>query len=342
MGCCATCFGDPHLKEVIDERASERGTCAYCRSADVTLVAPSALRDLFELVLGIYTEHGGDGGQPLVTWLRNDWAMFLDNRMDDAHAKEVLADVLDDGDVVRRPFTPSPQYVSNAIQEWDDFREEILRRNRFFPAKKPNVDSLEPWLPSLVVVPQSLGGTFFRARLQEGDRPIPLDEMGVPPVGKASNGRANPIGIPYLYLASDADTAVSEVRPHTGELAWVARFEVTRELKLIDLRNPRRTVSPFLLEDEQQVGTLRRSLELFSLLGEELTRPVVPSAAHIDYLPSQYLCEFIKHQAYDGVVYRSSVGSGFNLALFDPASATALDHQRYHVDCVSVAISVAP
>jgi hypothetical protein len=38
----------------------------------------------------------------------------------------------------------------------------------------------------------------------------------------------------------------------------------------------------------------------------------------LDYLPSQYLCEFIKSIGFDGVEYRSSLyEGGFNIALFD-------------------------
>lgn len=163
-----------------------------------------------------------------------------------------------------------------------------------------------------------------------------------PPIGKSSHGRANPAGIPYLYLASDQNTAVSEVRPHTGEVACVAAFEVADALEIVDLRNPRGTASPFLLEDEQQVGLLRRSMDFLALLGEELTRPVLPSAAHIDYLPSQYLCEFVKHCNFDGVLYRSSVGTGFNLALFDPARARVGEVLQYRVDRVSVSLQREP
>ena len=67
---------------------------------------------------------------------------------------------------------------------------------------------------------------------------------------------------------------------------------------------------------------MRGDIPFLARLGEELTRPVVPQSAAIDYVPSQYLCEFIKKCGYDGVMYRSSVGDGVNMALFDPARAT--------------------
>jgi hypothetical protein len=64
--------------------------------------------------------------------------------------------------------------------------------------------------------------------------------------------------------------------------------------------------------------------------------PVVPQSAAIDYTPSQYLCEFIKKCGYNGVIYRSSVSDGMNLALFDPALAVTGTVAQYRIARVSV------
>jgi hypothetical protein len=95
-------------------------------------------------------------------------------------------------------------------------------------------------------------------------------------------------------------------------------------------------VSPFLLEDAEDIGRMRSDLPFLERLGDELTRPVVPQSAAIDYIPSQYLCEFIKKCGYDGVIYRSSVSDGINLALFDPALAQFGHVTQYRVARVSV------
>jgi hypothetical protein len=160
--------------------------------------------------------------------------------------------------------------------------------------------------------------------------------MGVPPKRIASHGRANPAGIPYLYLGSTDETAISEIRPHTGEMACVARFRTADGLKIVDLRRPRTMVSPFLLDDAEDIGRMRNDLPFLERLGDELTRPVIPQSAAVEYTPSQYLCEFIKNGGYDGVIYRSSVSDGINLALFDPTKATCEEVMQYRVARVSV------
>jgi RES domain len=130
------------------------------------------------------------------------------------------------------------------------------------------------------------------------------------------------------------------VRPHTGELACVADFTLQPDLKIIDLRDPRQLVSPFVLAVEDHIGLLRSDIGFLERLGLELTTPIVPQGAPIDYVPSQYLCEFIKNCDYDGVIYTSSVSDGINLALFSPAKATPGTVKQYDVAKVSVAVAV--
>jgi RES domain len=213
----------------------------------------------------------------------------------------------------------------------------LMYRNRFFPDANINLDRLESLLEFLKLDEGELPEQWFRARIQVGDNPYGVDDMGAPPKKAASHGRANPAGIPYLYLGSNPTTAVSEIRPHTGEIAWILDFTIPADLKLVDLRQPRKTVSPFLLEDAEEVREMRGDIPFLERLGDELTRPVVPQAAAIEYTPSQYVCEFIKKCGYDGVVYRSSVvADGINLALFDPERATKGTVSQYRVNRVLV------
>jgi len=85
-----------------------------------------------------------------------------------------------------------------------------------------------------------------------------------------------------------------------------------------------------MFTDESEISMLRNDIEFLDKLGEELTRPVLPRSAAFDYVPSQYLCEYVKVCGFDGVMYRSSVGDGVNLALFNPelADIGAIETQR--------------
>ena len=108
---------------------------------------------------------------------------------------------------------------------------------------------------------------------------------------------------------------------------------------MVDLRDPRANVSPFILDSAEQIARVRGGLPLLERLGVELTKPVQPRSAAFEYIPSQYLCEFIKKRGYEGVVYGSSVSDGINLALFNPDLAIGMEVTVSHVDRVSVDIS---
>ncbi|WP_169336683.1 RES family NAD+ phosphorylase [Woodsholea maritima] len=333
--CCAECFGDRHLREEIIPTLSEcTGRCSFCKATNQQLVTPRSLGDQFGAVIGVYVPDD-EGGRPLVEWLMGDWLIFKTASMSAEKAQILLAEILDDGEIVRRNFSPSEQCQTVNLDRWRDLKEELQHRNRFFPDSDFNKERLAELLDQLLLDSIYLPTQWFRARIVKDGRQFGADEMGAPPKMRAGQGRANPAGIPYLYLASSKKTAVAEVRPHPGETVCVGTFNTPDNLKIADLRNPRASISPFQFDDSD-LPALRGDVEFLENLGAELTRPVVPTAAAINYIPSQYLCEFIKKQGFDGVAYASSIEAGMNLALFNPDISAEPDVETVIIESVSV------
>lgn len=333
--CCPECFGDRGLRDSIFPTLKPTlGTCGFCSSTNVQLVKPRALNEYFELLASVY-EPNSDG-KPLIEWFRDDWRMFANPRMTPNRASDLLGSVLSDQTKFLQPHIPSPSYISEELIHWETLRNELMYGNRWFLDKSIDIDRLRELLGMLLV--SDLPEQWFRARILVDKEPYLIEQMGAPPNRLTGHGRANPPGIPYLYLGSSPETAVSEIRPHTGELACVADF-VAPDLRAVDLRNPRISVSPFILADANEIGQLRADLPFLERLGDELTRPVLPHGAAIDYIPSQYLCEFIKKNGFDGVVYRSSVSDGMNLALFKPDRAVGRKVELHKVEKVLVKVA---
>ena len=174
--------------------------------------------------------------------MKEDWQLFSHPSMDIAHAKELPGEILDDGDIVRKPFVPSVTYSSDGLIQWETLRDEMMYRNRWFLDVSIDTDRLESLLDYLQA--DDLPHRWYRARIRSGDDAYSIGEMGPPPRRLASHGRANPAGIPYLYLGSRPETAASEVRPHTGEVACVADFVINDPLRAVDLRQPRKLYHP--------------------------------------------------------------------------------------------------
>lgn len=332
--CCPECFGDRELQDnIFPFLGPIKGSCSFCGTKDVSLIEPSKLSDWFESLVNSYEPE--KDGRLLVEWMKEDWELFSHHQMDIHRAKDLLAEILDNGEIVRRRFVPSRSHFGEALTKWDALRDEMMHKNRWFIKSPVDLSRLEQLLDHLIV--SELPTLWYRARICADDEMLTIKNMGSPPKRRATNGRANPAGIPYLYLSSKPETAVAEIRPHTGERACVADFTIPK-IRAVDLRSPRKLVSPFILTDASEIVQLRADIPFLERLGEELTRPVLPSSAAIDYIPSQYLCEFIKTKGFDGVVYRSSVSDGINLALFDPEKAVGGSTSLYDITRVSVEV----
>lgn len=127
-----------------------------------------------------------------------------------------------------------------------------------------------------------------------------------PPAEKTNSGRANPEGISYLYTAMDEKTAVMELKPRMNQQYNICKIRMKQEAKIFDF-----TYIP------QDVGEddFTRSNMLYTV-SREFSAPNYGNSE--DYLPTQYICELIKHMGFDGIRFKSSVSdNGINVILFD-------------------------
>jgi len=158
--------------------------------------------------------------------------------------------------------------------------------------------------------------------------PVPygLDRMK-PLRERATEGRANPKGIPFLYLATDCDTAIGEVRPWIGSYVSVGLFKVCRELRLVNcVADPQ-----MLLEEVDKKSTPED--EAFAWLSIDLAfaKPVDRTDDAADYVPTQIIAELFKKHKFDGLIYRSQLGNGRNIALFDLDAVRFVEPHLFHV-----------
>ena len=165
---------------------------------------------------------------------------------------------------------------------------------------------------------------LFRARVFDSGLAPTADEMGAPPASKAVAGRANPVGIPYLYLSFALETAIYETRVANHTQVAIGTFHATRNLSVLNLAD----IEPPDFFDVAEVDSVAEQVRrvsfhrYLSALGNELKKPVRASDQPTDYIPTQYLCELAKSLGLDGVLYSSSLDAeGRNVVLFDVSAA---------------------
>lgn len=176
------------------------------------------------------------------------------------------------------------------------------------------------------------GENLFRARTNPDQRdkvPLPKEKMGAPPAKKTSPGRVNPEGIAFLYTATDAATAITEIRPWLRARVSVARFTVDRDLRLVDGSGD----AP--KSDVETVGFEGADQSWEQLISTYFSIPIEPGETQ-DYLLSQYFAEAFMNVGFDGIKYASKLtaSNGSNVALFDLKAATPVETELVIVDAV--------
>lgn len=148
--------------------------------------------------------------------------------------------------------------------------------------------------------------------------PFPPERMK-PPEDRAPEGRVNPKGIPYLYLSSDRETAMAEVRPWIQARISVGECEILNDLKLVDCSAS--SSKHILYLGDQEPSQAEREIAVWGDIDRAFAQPVTATDDRAAYVPTQMLAEVFKQAAYDGLAYRSSCAPGKNYALFGPDAA---------------------
>jgi len=274
--------------------------------------------------------------------LTNDWAIWS-SRLNRGKRRDMLKAIFMSEPRVQSDvellwvWAPSwqvdPRYQLPS-EQWAAFCRYITHQRRYFRPAGLARAFLADLTAALPIAGEAIpkGTTFFRARRGGAEKrvtlragataqrlfPYPRDEIGAPPPRDCTAGRMNPAGIPVLYLATDELTAVGEVRPSKGQPVTVAQFSLKRTARGANLVDVPGLHTPFgwdSLEAELDKKELLRGL------GKVLSEPLLPGETELDYIPTQYVSEFVRSKGYDGMRYPSAMGPGHNLVLFSTGVA---------------------
>jgi len=215
---------------------------------------------------------------------------------------------------------------------WSRFCEVVKHQRRFtfWSAYDDSTSEYHPdYLPTARVLtevaalinaarltkPLGVEDMLWRARVHPANEPLDrAADFAAPPIAacKYSN-RMSPAGISMFYGAESPQTAVAEVlgaRPlEAGKYVSTAGFRPCRELVLLNLVELPPCPSFF---DEQD--DLRHALYFLNHFAREVSQTVVKDGReHIEYVPTQVFCEYIRcdfstgeSRSLDGIRYRSA------------------------------------
>ncbi|WP_211475082.1 HEPN-associated N-terminal domain-containing protein [Collimonas humicola] len=347
---CAECVEDPFLKELITANAEEY-ECSYCgHTGDAPTAAPSEC--VMEAIANTVFYGYGAPQDIGVPYEDGQWAVHTSDTAEvlrelEFYCQDQFYDDVLSGfhntcwvDCSEGFWAPSRE---NQLlpRAWKSFVKTIKHQTRFhFLAQKDGVayerdyltpdevlSSIAEYLRKFGMLREVPAGTaIFRCRIRTPHDDWDLDEvqLGAPPSERASAGRMNPAGISYFYGAFESGTAIGEVVAHPPTVVAMGTFRTTDPLTIADLTKLPSIPSVFDgSQRDERVAVL--FLREFT---REISRPIQKNGMeHIEYVPSQVVCEYlaqvfeidVEGRRLDGIIYPSSIKPGCNNIVLFPS-----------------------
>lgn len=327
MQICESCFNDDELRLSIQHEYREVGICDAC-GRNTMVTDAEMLSDFFGEVLSLFVPCGE--GLDVVTLLQRDWNLFVS----DVVGRIIVEYFLAEGDF---GYTVADKVgysdiITQTVKEWDILKERVMTKTRFFTS----LSSFEKLglISYNMTIPQNT--SLFRARvIPSGKSMLGIEDMGCPPADKATAGRANPMGIPYLYLSKNEETTYYEVRALYLDRLVIGTFSTTRELKILDFTKP---LSLYVanLQSSDLAMEVSKYL-LLQRISKDLSKPLRRFDTELEYVPTQLICEFCKLHDIDGIMFNSSLHKGgVNVVLFDADNAECTAVKQVEINRVDI------
>lgn len=341
MNCCVECFSDAEIKVMISANGRV-GNCDFCGKTNVpicTVDEPTDVSDLISEVLNVYEEV--DDGESLFSVVIDTWNIFRKDlpsspKLIDAFCSIVYGKAADNyNKKVRIPKNYVDEYGVFSGQSWHEFSNAIKTKNRFcndyFRA-----DQFVSFL-GYSIKKYAKGTELFRARICNKADGLKKEDLGPPPFEKRKPGRVNPEGIAVLYLTSDEPTALREVRASAFDYITIGTFKLLKDIKVVNISGLN-SISPAVYASS--IESLAANTKIFADIAKEIAKPLRRTDSPLEYLPTQFITEFIKSKGYAGVAYTSTMGTGgTNIAVFDESLFECVSVHVVEINSIDYAYS---
>lgn len=233
----------------------------------------------------------------------------------------------------------SEEIYKDVMKLWKNFKHDIKHSNRFFVGEEIvklldeiNMSSKNFKSDYNIMSGYTIENTlFYRARIGNFIHSS-NKEMLSPPMNKATSGRCNPMGISYLYLTNNVETAINEVKPTKGDIITIAEVNVKKD-RIFSFN-----ILKYFNEKKSDEYLKSKKLEvLIDIINDDLSS-IIKSNKDIDYLPFQFLAEYIKKRGYNGFSYKSVMcDNGENFVFFNNDGVEIIKKCIYKINKVKYA-----
>lgn len=330
MRICKNCFVDEEMQAAVCNESETKGTCDVCGQDD-QLLDIEYFSDFFEEVLALFEP--SETGAKVTDLVLQDWGIFSSVEV----GTKILAHFLslkDYGYSVDDKVSYSAS-MEEKLNVWDAVKKQVRESRRFF-ADLLAFDEMNLMESNASI---SEGSIFYRARvIPSGEKELTTKEMSCPNNNKATAGRANPVGIPYLYLCQDEETTYYEVRALYLDRLSVAQFRVKENLEILDFTSKLSLYVAFSNATESLCDVIVKQ-KLLQAISHDLSKPLRRYDTELEYVPTQLICEYCKLNGIDGIRFESSLHKGgINVVLFEANKAECISVESKEIKNVKIAL----
>lgn len=355
MKISSDCFNDYVLKNTIEENGTI-GVCDITKKKNTKIFdtnSDSDLTDRFAEILDLYvTEDKLPNDYPnseirtLLDDINYRWNIFS-KQISLENQKQILCEFIRDSEIKPDSVVGIPELALSVQRKrkfgilngnnWNDFIRKIKTENRYFPIElnKYELESILPYLITNITSDEIL----YRARIANDESGYNCEkDISAPPPKFANEGRLNAKGISRLYLASDEQTAINEIRPSIFDYVTVGLFKSIKNIDVIDFSKIK-YLSPFVFDQDTRISPLDFLFKKDFLVNLDtvMARPMRITDSKIDYVPTQYISDMIQSLGhYSGIKYSSTTKfDGYNLAIFKPNEFKLVDIRQRQITKVN-------
>lgn len=339
MNCCINCFNNQTLHSTIHSE-DKIGDCNICNSKKIHIYKTNELSDLLLPILDLY--EASEDGTSIHEAINIDFNknFFSENLNEEQRKNLIMAIIGEDVSLFQNILDKNVKLKettgesSELLEVWNNFSIEIKSKNRFHFENKLDLKKLEN-IFRLFPKKITRGKLYYRARISKNKDGYPKDQLGAPPQEIASSGRANPQGISYLYLSEEVNTTLYEVRASLLDYVSIGTFKLNEDINVVNLDFDKYDLLEInkneLLEDFIKYRYFLIGLK------ESISKSKRPNDSELDYLPIQYITEFIKSLGYEGIYFSSTLhDTGKNLVIFQPELFDIKDLKMVDITSVNI------
>jgi len=360
MKFCSECFNDTEIKGVIDNIDNE-DICEVTNKKSKHIYDTEkhvVLKEYFDELLNIYTPiselvQNIDKDKTVKVkydLLNSNWDIFS-SKCEHSDVYKILTSIctekyeetqeLFNEDVIIQELYDEKYKSEHSLLQnytWEDFTNSIKCCNRFH-SHHLKLEILEKACRASTKKYKK-GEKFYRGRISSVGG-LQTKDMSAPPIEKTIDGRVNSAGIRCLYLANNVNTTINEVRAGIFDYITIGTFELKEDIIVVDFRKINK-ISPFIFAlNGLDLTEYALNKPFLNKINDEMGKSVRKSDSKLDYIPTQYICDYIKSitleienlpSKFMGIEYNSTLcKDGYNLAIFEPELFECIETKVYQV-----------